>query len=166
MSCNRYTAGLLASFMLGLFAGCAGSESKDGDPEAKIRSVSLESLTPYKQVFLKVGPDTLKNCDTASDYKVFVKVPPKAGAAKTYDAFAVNGDPILSQTFLRAENDSIYFMATVQKQDKADVYVSLCLERRYIAETLVTLTPGAKNEGRKGKGPHGGGGRRRSGGFG
>lgn len=148
--------------MLGLSLGCAGSGPKDAD--AKLRSVSLESLAPYKQVFLKVGPDTVRNCDTASDYKVIVKVPPKDGAARPYDAFAVNGEPILSQTFLRAADDSIYFMATVEKPDKADVYVSLCVERRYISESLTASSPGAKSETRKGRGAHGG--RRRSGGFG
>jgi hypothetical protein len=147
-----------------LIFGCAGGESKREDAAPKIHSVSLDSLTPYKQVFLKVGPDTLRNCDTASDYKEFVKVPSKDGTPKRYDAFAVNGDPIVAETFLKVVNDSVYFMATVENRNKGDSYVSLCVERRFISETMMAGSPAYKPEGRKGRGGHGGG--RRHGGFG
>jgi hypothetical protein len=102
--------------------------------------VPADGLVAYKPVYLSVRGDTVRNCDTASEYRVLVRNKPadKDGDDDfRYDAFTSNGARIGLFTFQKFSGDSLFLIATVTKGGPENAYAGLCLEKKDILRTFM-----------------------------
>ncbi|MDB5051630.1 MAG: hypothetical protein JWO30_4701 [Fibrobacteres bacterium] len=152
-----------------LAAGCSDGNNHSAPSKSEhLRPVPVESMVPYKQVFLASSRDSILNCDTASEYRVLLKAKAPAEAGEggyRYDVFTANGYNVPLFTFLKSSGDSLFFVATINKGGPDNFFSGICIERRDIARAFMeSESSGPKPEGKKAHahGRHRGGG----GGFG
>lgn len=102
----------------------------------QIQPVSVDSLNPYQQVNLVTQGDVLKNSDTSSVYPEIVKGKTNASGKvdSRFDTFSANGHPITRFTFLKYSGDSAYFIATVEKNQDEDDYVTVGVDKKSIVK--------------------------------
>lgn len=115
----------------------------------RLRPVPADGLVAYKPVYLSVRGDTVRNCDTTSEYRVLVRNKPADGDAKDdfrYDAFTSNGAKIGLFTFQKFSGDSLFMIATVIKGGPENQYSGLCLEKKDILRTFMLNESAAAHE--------------------
>ncbi len=156
----------LGFLSLALLLACSdGQNHTDRLGAERLRPVPADGLVPYKQVYLSVLTDTIRNCDTASEYRILIRTRVKGekrGDEFHYDGFTSNGYGVSIFTFQKFSGDSLFMIATVNKGGPDNFYSGVCIEKKDLARTFMLAEPGpAKGEAKKPRGP---GGKRRAGG--
>lgn len=154
---------LAIPFIALVLAGCSGTRNDEGETRSKARPISLDSLAPNQQVYLRTPDDSISSCDSASQFRQITKAPAPSGApgkSPDYDSFLLDGNLVLRIAYLKTQNDSLFFLATVGFADKENAYASVCIERRHIGKIFVDRGNEPRKEGRRGKGGGRGRGRR------
>jgi hypothetical protein len=144
----------IATMSVAILCACSDGNNHTGRLGAdRLRPVPADGLVAFKPVYFSVKGDTVRNCDTASEYKLLARNKPADEDGKSefhYDAFTGNGAKIGLFTFQRFSGDSLFMIATINKGGPDNFYSGVCIEKKDILRTFMlseSTTAHAKTNG-------------------
>ncbi len=123
--------------------------------------VNPDSLGPYQPVFLNAPGTRLSNCDSTALYSTLERSATEKDHGHdsvVYNRFLAGGHPVRQLTFLRAAGDTIFLLATVEKNRDVDDYAKFCVEKNAIGVMFAErdiVPPSARRKDHRGRGAEG-----------